>query len=154
MPLLLVCLVLLVYVPKFMGLSGFYVDSGSMAPAIKKGSMVYISEVSFESVNIGDVLMFESEDTVSRFTHRVIAIDAKNQLFTTKGDANNTEDPSSAAYSRCIGRVRFSVPLLGYLAKAMSSVPGIAVFGIIVIIWIAAEIEAFKSKRKRTEVSI
>lgn len=92
------------------------VQSGSMEPAIKTGALVVIKES--EAYRVGDVIMFgEDTKTTVPTTHRIIADEVRSGIFyyTTKGDANEDQDPQQVAQSEVIGKVLFSIPYLGYV---------------------------------------
>lgn len=144
----LVFLLMVIYMPKFMGYKSFYIETGSMSPTIPQGSMVLEKKVDFEDITEGDVLTFKNAEGTEYFTHRVVGIDTANQMFTTKGDANEENDPSLTGYSFVVGRVDFAVPFVGYILKFLSSSVGKIVLACVYIAWIAIEIEIFVMKRK------
>lgn len=138
-----------VWLPKALGLDAYYVKTGSMEPNVPKGSMVYIEPVKIEDIIVGaDVLLFSNEAENKSFTHRVMRIDYKNELVYTKGDANDGFDPLPTPFEQCCGRVKLFVPYWGYLVQALDSIWGKAVTAVIYIVWLAAEIEGFKSRKK------
>lgn len=113
------------FLPNLLGYSSLAVVSGSMAPHIPVGSLVYVKEVPFEDIKNGDVISFYMfDDTL--VTHRISSIDTKNQQFITKGDANNTEDGTPIAYKNVKGKVAFSLPLLGYISIYIKTPLGIS----------------------------
>ena len=57
-------------------------------------------------------------------THRVVRIDAENQHFYTKGDANEIEDSSPVHFNNVIGVPVFSIPYLGYVSDYIQNPPG------------------------------
>lgn len=119
----LIAFVAVLFVPRVLGLKPLAVLSGSMEPTYHVGSLVYISKVSPEDVKVGDPITFNiGEDTI--VTHRVIEVDQDNQCFKTKGDANNTEDGGTVAYSAVIGKPVFSIPYMGYIAVHASTRTG------------------------------
>lgn len=92
------------------------VKSGSMEPYIKTGGIVVIKpSVSYE---VGDVITF-GKDTQTQIptTHRITKIDGDGPLrtFTTKGDANDAEDPQVTRLADISGKVILTVPYLGYV---------------------------------------
>lgn len=116
------------------GTGFFTVLTGSMTPAISPGSLIFVREVSAEEIKINDVLTFygpENSDSVT--THRVVNIDIKgtDYFYITRGDANNIDD-LPVPYDNIIGRMVFSVPLLGMLPDLLKN-PVIAGSLIIVI---------------------
>lgn len=92
------------------------VQSGSMEPAIKVGSLAVIKPTSLYKV--GDVVTF-GKDTKTEVptTHRIIADRVENGvlLYTTKGDANEDKDSREIKKDEIIGKTLFSVPYLGYI---------------------------------------
>lgn len=131
-----------------MGLSGFVVESDSMAPTFTRGDVVFAEKIEFDDIRVGDILTFESKDTTKRFTHRVYELDNNEQLIYTKGDANNTQDPSPIAYKFVKGRVRYVLPFVGYVIKALNSTAGRIVAGTLLVLWLAIEIEIYSIHRK------
>lgn len=146
----LLCLVCAgVWLPYAFGLESYYVESGSMAPAIPEGSMAYIKPVSIEEITVGkDILLFSNEAGTKAFMHRVIKVDYKNENIYTKGDANKIADMLPTPFSMCRGRVAFSVPFWGRVAQAVNTAWGKAAIILFYIIWIVVEIEIFKSEKK------
>ncbi|MDD6346816.1 MAG: signal peptidase I [Lachnospiraceae bacterium] len=98
-------------VPRALGYQVYHVVSGSMAPAIPVGSAVFVRSVDPAELAEGDVIAFISGGSV--VTHRVTANQVVEGYLTTKGDANEAEDPSGVDYSEVIGRVERHIDRLG-----------------------------------------
>lgn len=112
---ILLILVLLLFVPNFIGFKTFSVVSGSMEPNIPVGSLVYTKSVEFEDLKAGDVISYKlSED--SMVTHRIDSLNEEQHTLVTKGDANDNVDGSEVQESQIVGKVTFSIPLLGFIA--------------------------------------
>ncbi len=141
-------LLMIIYIPKIMGYQSFYIQSGSMSPSIPKGSYVFVKRAEFEKISVGDVVTFRNNEETEFFTHRVVDIDATNKMFTTKGDANKENDPSETSYYFAVGRVDFSIPVVGYIAEFFNKTVGKVVLASVYIAWIAIEIEFIVMKRK------
>lgn len=91
------------------------VESGSMEPAIKTGSVVVVKPA--DSYKPGDVITFEDRGKDRTTTHRVLdaeVITGKTQ-YITKGDANNAEDTSKVSEDKIVGKVLANIPYAGYL---------------------------------------
>ncbi|MCK4473702.1 signal peptidase I [Candidatus Parcubacteria bacterium] len=91
------------------------VQSGSMEPAIKMGSVVVVKPA--DNYKIGDVITFgEVSKTKTPTTHRVhdIKVNEGKPYYITKGDANNAPDQKEIAKKDIVGKVLFSIPYLGY----------------------------------------
>lgn len=92
------------------------VQSGSMEPAIKVGSVVVVKPAN--SYRVGDIVTF-GEDTREQVptTHRIISerVSEGVVLYTTQGDANDDPDPQEITESDIIGKVLLDVPFLGFI---------------------------------------
>ena len=108
---ILVCLPLAA--PRLMGYQAFAVVSGSMAPEIPMGSIVYVQEKAPEDIAEGEVIAFYRYANV--IVHRVAANHLVPGTFTTKGDANQSEDIDDVRYDAVIGVVQHHFPELGNL---------------------------------------
>lgn len=96
------------------GFSILAVETGSMGESCPVGSLIIVDNCSPEDVRIGDVISFVANERLVTVTHRVVEVDEENQLFYTRGDANNTADSSPVLFENLIGKVRIKIPLLGY----------------------------------------
>lgn len=98
---------------KIWGYAVCNVLTGSMEPTIKQGSIILIKET--DDIENGDIITIKTEDTESIVTHRVVKIngEGKDLYFTTRGDANNTDDSFKVKPSMVEGKVIFSIPYLG-----------------------------------------
>ena len=93
----------------------YVVMSGSMEPKIHTGAVAYVdTNFTGAEAEIGDIIAFESGDIF--VTHRVVDIDASNELI-TKGDANDAEDIAPISRDKVIGKTVFSVPFVGYVIE-------------------------------------
>jgi len=81
--------------PRFLPYQALIVRSGSMAPTIPTGSIVFYKKVDASKVKVGDVIVFNKPgDSSEKVTHRVFQIGSgpTGRYFITKGDANGTPD--------------------------------------------------------------
>ena len=86
-------------------------------------------------------------------THRVTQKSELSQNFTTKGDANLSEDPNPVEYSDVMGKVwKVSIPYAGYFVNYGKNVTVIAVMAAVIIINIVLDmIFPDKEKKKKSE---
>lgn len=79
---------------RLLGATPLIVTSGSMEPAISTGSIVFVAERPAASVTRGDVITFDPPGPTGRVTHRVVDRERwqGGWYFTTRGDANPTDD--------------------------------------------------------------
>lgn len=137
-------------IPMILGYTPRVVKSGSMEPAIKTGAVAYNNtHAKVEDVKIGDIIVFQIEDTY--VTHRVIAINDDN-TFTTKGDANQNEDLAPVSYSSFRGKTAFSIPYLGYALNVVQTKIGIftlvLVTGLNILYFIFSEDDKKEKKKE------
>lgn len=93
----------------------FTVQSGSMVPALKTGSIVI--DRSKSSYQKGDMITFlDVEKPKVTITHRIVEVKKDNDLikYITKGDANDANDSGEINKSSVIGKVLLTIPYLGY----------------------------------------
>ena len=93
----------------------FIVQSGSMEPAIKMGSIVVVKPA--KEYKIGEVITFGPYSKAKvPTTHRIydIRVVSGEPIYITKGDANNAPDHREITKKEVIGKVLFSIPYLGY----------------------------------------
>lgn len=141
--------VLFVTVNLVTGTKGYAVTSDSMAETLTRGDVVFSKKVSFEELKAGDVITVRVSDA-GYFTHRIVDIDADSKTVMTKGDANDANDPMPTQADMIVGRMVYSIPLLGYISIALGGKSGL-VLPIILIIIAAALIAAntlIKGKQK------
>lgn len=117
-------LLMLLAVPRLVGLECYTVVSGSMEPALPVGSAVYVKRMSFSDISKGDVITYVIGESGMRVTHRVVETDEKKQQFVTKGDANECVDGKTVSFQNVCGVVKFYLPLLGYLQKFLANDKG------------------------------
>jgi signal peptidase len=92
------------------------VQSGSMEPSIKTGSIVVIRPET--SYAVGDVVTFGRDTKVDvPTTHRIVEMrtESGQYVFKTKGDANKDADVAEVRQPEIIGKVLLDVPYLGFL---------------------------------------
>jgi len=115
------------------------VRSGSMAPAIERGTLVIGKSVKPESIAVNDIIIFRPVGVGENLlVHRVIGIELKSpRLFQTKGDAETKPDPYPVPAQNVMAKVLFSLPLLGYLAMFLKTpygfVMSVVVPGLVII---------------------
>jgi len=116
------------------------VMSGSMEPEIHTGSVVFSVKTDPETLSVGDIINYSSQDASVSVTHRLVEITTKNNqtVFRTKGDANQGEDAQDIFAPAIKGKVLFSIPYLGYLSVFMKTPLGfiltVIIPGILIIV--------------------
>lgn len=122
-------LALLLVGVRLLGFTPYSVLSGSMEPAYPVGSLIYVKALKPQEVQIGDPITFVLNEDLVVATHRVVDIDAENEQFYTKGDANDSPDAAPVHFKNLLGKPMFHMPCLGYVANFLSTQKGMTVGG-------------------------
>lgn len=147
-----VILAILLVGVRLFGVQVFSVVSGSMEPEIPVGALIYVKEVDPHDVEVGQVITYVLPNNTPS-THRVVGIDTENELFYTKGDANDSEDGAPTSFDNLIGTPVFTIPLLGYVAYYIQTPPGmyIAIAVCALLVLLAFLPDLFKSNEDAEE---
>lgn len=123
---------------RLMGFRVFNVISGSMEPTYSVGDLIYVREIDPNDIEVGTAITFVLNEDLVVATHRVVEVDAENQYFYTKGDANDTVDSAPVHFNNVIGVPKFSVPILGYVSDFIQNPPGMYITLAVGMVLIAA----------------
>lgn len=112
-------------VPSVLGYSFLQVQTGSMEPEFPIGTIIVAKKVDTKDLEVGDIISFYSteKDIQGKVnSHRIVKIE-KNMggapVFTTKGDANDSEDQLRVSSVSVIGKVVYN---LGTVSGSVLSV--------------------------------
>jgi signal peptidase I len=130
--------------------------SGSMRPGFSVGGAVISQRVPVDSLHVRDVIIFNDPLKPSeQIVHRIVRI-SKNKSgqlqFNTQGDANNVRDPWTITIrGNTVYRVRWSVPLLGYVANSYQRHRGDYLLGagIVLILIAVSTVLGTRPRRRR-----
>ena len=129
--------------PAVFGWSWAVVISGSMEPNIRVDDLVVVHEE--DSYAVGDVITYQSGSSV--VTHRIVAQTPNG--YTTRGDANNTDDINPVPKSYVIGKVTYVVPGVGLFIQYLRTPLGMTCM--VLIGFLLIEIPYLLDKRKNEE---
>lgn len=142
---------------RLVGLKPFVVLSGSMRPVYDVGSLIYVKDVDYKTLQVGDDITYMiNDDTV--VTHRIIEVlvdeeDPNTIRYFTQGVANDVPDGTSVHYKNIIGKPVFSIPYLGYVSNYIQNPPGmyvaIAAGAILIMLVFLPDIFADDEKEKK-----
>lgn len=133
-------------IPSILGHKVLTVISGSMEPAIHTGDVILVKPLlPTDEVHEGDIITFRATEKADMLiTHRVLGavqVNGQTAAYVTKGDANDTEDPSTVAPSQLVGRYQARIPYYGYVANFVRTPTGVILLVIIPgVILIGSEI--------------
>ena len=90
----------------------------SMRPTFDTGDIVVTAPASPETLQVGDVIRFRTEE--GSIVHRVKGVqrDEAGLVFITRGDGNNVDDPAVLP-EQIEGRMVLLIPKVGWPALAM-----------------------------------
>ena len=131
--------------------------SGSMRPGLAVGGAAISQRVAVDSLTVREVIIFNDPYKPSeQIVHRIVRItkNKSGQLqFNTQGDANNVRDPWTLMIKGdYIYRVRWSVPLLGYVANSYQRHRGYYLLGagiVLILIAVTTILETRPGRRRR-----
>lgn len=115
---LVMSLALMVFVAmtvlRFSGGELLAIRTGSMTPSMEPGDLLISRDVDPRTVRKGDVITFRVPSVDNTLvTHRVTKVSDNGNTFSTKGDANDTEDPFTTNADDVLGTRWFSIPKVG-----------------------------------------
>jgi signal peptidase len=114
------------------------VTSGSMRPTISPGDVAVTQTVAVSSLKVGDVIVFfPPTSTTEPVMHRIVSL--VNGVITTRGDANNVNDPWQVTLTGTTAyRMVAVVPFIGWLTELQR--PALIVAGLLVGLAILLEL--------------
>jgi signal peptidase len=114
------------------------VTSGSMRPTISPGDVAVTQAVPVSSLAVGDVIVFyPPTSTTEPVMHRIVSL--VNGVITTRGDANNVNDPWQVTLTGTTAyRMVAVVPFIGWLTELQR--PALIVAGLLVGLAILLEL--------------
>ena len=137
---------------RLLGFQCYNVISPSMEPEYMVGDLIYVKDVDPTTIKEGDVITFIVNEDLVVGTHRVVRVDAENQRFYTKGDANEIEDQSPVHFNNVIGVPKFAIPKLGYVSDFVQNPPGMYItIGVGIILILAVFLPDMIGKKKNED---
>lgn len=134
----------------------FVVQSGSMEPAIKAGSVVLVAPQKQYKKDEIITFLHDSDanlkDLSATVTHRIFSVhdDEGRATFTTKGDANEDPDQEKVTERQVLGKALFSLPYAGYVVSFAKTKRGLLLLVIFpVVLIICGELMSIKNEVKK-----
>jgi signal peptidase len=126
-----------------MGFRPLTEQSDSMAPVLRAGDVLFVTEIPASQARIGDILTFDDAAHPGQtLTHRVVSVapaPAGKLAFVTKGDANTGVEAWNVAPEGLVGRYAFRVPHAGRIARYAATAP-LRVLVVLAALTLAADV--------------
>ncbi len=156
MMLVIVGALVLLLAPRLLGVNLLVVLSQSMEPAIPMGSIVVSQpNTTADEIEVGDVITFNAQGPngdPALITHRMVEVlgSGSGVRFRTQGDAVEDPDMTLVSSSNLVGRVWFSLPLVGYMVAFIRTPVGyLVLIGLPALLLIVSERRVtFRSMRE------
>lgn len=141
------------------GFHPFSVHSGSMEPVYSVGTLVYVEKCSLDEIKPGDDVTFTVNEELDVATHRVASVNIEDGSFVTYGLANKDEngDPildGEMDGRNIVGKVRFSIPYLGYVSDFVTNPPGSYITAVVLITLLVLSIIFDKNKGDNKDATV
>lgn len=124
--------------------NAYVVITESMVPTINVNDAIIVKRVENNTLNIGDIITFSSNDIYFRgltVTHRVVGkqlgLDG-NYIYRTKGDNNLLEDTALVNADNIYGKVLIKLPKIGYVQSFVTSPFGFVLSIILPVVGVIA----------------
>ncbi|MEM4140207.1 MAG: signal peptidase I [Nitrososphaeria archaeon] len=101
----------------------YYVEGNSMHPTLENGDLIIIYKVDFRSLQVGDIIVFNSPVYNVRIVHRIkeIKLIGNEMVLITQGDNNRIPDPEYVREENYIGKyMGIRIPYVGYIGQILS----------------------------------
>lgn len=143
--------------PAFRGFHTVTVYGGSMGESLPAGSVAVTQPVDAQALRVGDVIAIGGRRDGLPVLHRIVAIDDTDgqRVVTTRGDANETNDPQPITVEGRGDRVVYHIPWIGYFLAFARTQLGLAMLvGLPGTAWVIVQIlSAWRSRARRASPS-
>lgn len=111
-------------VPELAGRQLYIVLSSSMEPTAGPGSLLVVKPTDPVELKKDDIIVFiDPADSLRVISHRITRVNALS--FTTRGDANYTDDPQPVPAENILGKSEFVIPYAGYILNFAQTTTGL-----------------------------
>lgn len=113
--LLFLLAILTIVIPKALDVTPYVISDNKMAPEYHKGGLVFVKDVS-EPIHVGNTITYYENQGKAIKTRRVLALDNTIDGYFVKGDNSDKAEMGLVHERNLIGRPRFYLPYIGFLA--------------------------------------
>ncbi|MBE7325787.1 signal peptidase I [Nocardioides sp. Y6] len=116
-------IVVAVLIPRIAGATPYTILTSSMEPNYPPGTLVVVKPTPVEEIGVGTVITYQLESgRRATVTHRVTSVGYRadgERVFTTRGDANDSDDAEPVIPVQIRGTLWYAVPKLGWMSNAL-----------------------------------
>jgi signal peptidase len=130
----------LVFVPLAIDLRPIPVSDSTMAPAVPFGALVFAERTQVQTLAVGDMVVYAPAQEQGRvYVRRVQALDksgatSADYKMTPKADQLPGPDNYTIAGNQTVGKVRFVVPVAGWILGTAGQREGLLFFGALIVL--------------------
>lgn len=116
-------IVVAVLIPRIAGATPYTILTSSMEPNYPPGTLVVVRPTPVEEIGVGTVITYQLESgRRATVTHRVTSVGYRadgERVFTTRGDANDSDDAEPVIPVQIRGTLWYAVPKLGWMSNVL-----------------------------------
>ncbi|EHG27758.1 signal peptidase I [Enterococcus saccharolyticus] len=109
---------LMIVIPKMLGLPIAIVKSDAMEPTYSSGSLLFVKSVDAENLIVGEAITYFVNQGEQIYTRRIAAIDQNEQVMYTIGDIQDHMETTKIRKSQLLGQPLFHLPRIGHLVTS------------------------------------
>ncbi len=98
---------------RLLGFHPYKITTNSMSPEINRNDTVFAKSVNFDSLDVGDVIVYIQSANLNTVCHQIIDVDKIGRQVRTKGIANEYADVRWIDEENIVGKVYFKIPHIG-----------------------------------------
>ncbi|MBQ9448745.1 MAG: signal peptidase I [Acholeplasmatales bacterium] len=136
--------------PRVFGLSFSYVPTKSMEPEIMAGDYVIFSNISFDAVQTGDVVVYYNQGEDKYIIHRVVGKTA--DYLVCKGDNNPSVDNVKVTKDILFGKYIGKADFLKIFSGGVNRLAVYIVIVVLIILFFVLQIISYIVKSKQEEL--
>lgn len=137
---IMLCLLLVIVVPKVLGFTITVVTTDAMMPTYAEGTVLFVKNVTEDNLVVGNEVTYYINQGKEMQTRRIVAIEDDQSMIYTIGDNQHQLEQSGIKKSQLIGQPIFSIPYVGELVHQRTITVVFILYGLFALYVLAATI--------------
>lgn len=108
--------IIITLLPHLLGLTIAVIRDDAMQSTYPNGSLVFVRQQAVKDINVGEIITYYVNQGEEVMTRRVVAKDAEEEVFYTKGDKHDQSEAGKVTKRNLLGQPIFHLAYLGFLA--------------------------------------